>query len=186
MGVALIIAAMAIFFRCRIRDYALARADNPTRTRRSGPITVVFGAVLGLLVSLYSVGAGALGVAVLFFLYPRLSPVRIVGSDLAHAVPLTIVAGLGHWLIGSVDWCRKRRGPYSPGWQDFAALSPIAPATATAKRVSPISSKNSFRIAISCNLRTPISQSSAWASYHAGCAAAEITQLGTTPLFEAA
>jgi len=65
---------------------------------------VVFGAVLGVLVSLCSVGAGALGVAVLFFLYPRLPPVRIVGSDLAHAVPLTLVAGLGHWLIGSVDW----------------------------------------------------------------------------------
>ena len=51
-----------------------------------------------------SVGAGALGLAVLFFLYPRLPPVRIVGSDLAHAVPLTLVAGLGHWFIGSVDW----------------------------------------------------------------------------------
>jgi uncharacterized membrane protein YfcA len=82
MGVVLIIAAVAIFFRRRIRDYALARADNPTRTRYSGPITVVFGAVLGVLVSLYSVGAGALGVAVLFFLYPRLPPLRIVGSDL--------------------------------------------------------------------------------------------------------
>ncbi len=65
MGVVLIIAAVAIFFRRRIRDYALARADNPTRTRYSGPITVVFGAVLGVLVSLCSVGAGALGVAVL-------------------------------------------------------------------------------------------------------------------------
>ena len=95
---------MAIFFRRRIRDYAAsARADNPTRTRYSGPITVVFGAVLGVLVSLCSVGAGALGVAVLL-LYPRPPPVRIVGSDLAHAVPLTLVAGLGHWLIGSVDW----------------------------------------------------------------------------------
>jgi uncharacterized membrane protein YfcA len=99
--VALIIAAVAIFFRRRIRDYALAR---PTRTRYSGPITVVFGAVLGVLVSLCSVGAGALGVAVLFFLYPLLPPVRIVGSDLVHAVPLTLVAGLGHWPIGSVDW----------------------------------------------------------------------------------
>ena len=90
MGVALIVAAVAIFFRRRIRDYALAR---PTPTRYSGSITVVFGAVLGVLVSLCSVGAGALGVAVLFFLYPRLPPVRIVGSDLAHAVPLTLVAG---------------------------------------------------------------------------------------------
>jgi len=102
--VALIIAAVAIFFRRRIRNYALARADDPTRTRYSGPITVVFGALLGALVSLCSVGAGALGVAVLFFLHPRLPPARVVGSDLAHAVPLTLVAGLGHWLIGSVDW----------------------------------------------------------------------------------
>ena len=104
IGVTLIIAAVAIFLRRRIRDYALARADDPSRTRYAGPITVVFGAVLGVLVFLCSVGAGALGLAVLYFLYPRLPPVRIVGSDLAHAVPLTLVAGLGHWLIGSVDW----------------------------------------------------------------------------------
>jgi uncharacterized protein len=77
MGVALIIAAVAIFLRGRIRDYALARADSPTRARYSGPITVIFGAVLGVLVSLCSVGAGAVGVAVLFFLYPRLPPVRM-------------------------------------------------------------------------------------------------------------
>ena len=104
IGVTLIIAAVAIFLRRSIRDYALARADDPSRTRYAGPITVVFGAVLGVLVSVCSVGAGALGLAVLYFLYPRLPPVRIVGSDLAHAVPLTLVAGLGHWLIGSVDW----------------------------------------------------------------------------------
>src|SRR5207244_11293768 len=81
LGVALITAAGAIFLRRRIRDYALARADNPTRTRYSGPITVVFGAVLGVLVSLCSVGAGALGVAVLFFLYPRLPPVRFRSEE---------------------------------------------------------------------------------------------------------
>jgi uncharacterized protein len=104
IGVVLIVAAMAIFFRRGIRNFALAHADNPTRTQYSGPITVVFGAVLGVLVSLCSVGAGALGVAVLFFLYPRLAPARVVGSDLAHAVPLTVVAGLGHSIIGSVDW----------------------------------------------------------------------------------
>jgi uncharacterized protein len=104
IGVVLIVAAMAIFFRRGIRNFALAHADNPTRTQYSGPIAVVFGGVLGVLVSLCSVGAGALGVAVLFFLYPRLAPARVVGSDLAHAVPLTVVAGLGHSIIGSVDW----------------------------------------------------------------------------------
>ena len=100
----MVIAAVAIFFRRRIRNYALARAENPARTQYSGPITIVLGALLGSLVSFCSVGAGALGVAVLFFLYPRLPPARVVGSDLAHAVPLTLIAGLGHWLIGGVDW----------------------------------------------------------------------------------
>ena len=65
---------------------------------------VAFGALLGVLVPLCSVGAGALGVALLFFLDPRLPPVHVIGSDLAHAVPLTVVAGIGHWVIGSVDW----------------------------------------------------------------------------------
>jgi uncharacterized membrane protein YfcA len=59
--------------------------------------------VLGALVSATSVGAGALGVTALIVLYPGLSTARIVGTDIAHAVPLTLVAGLGHWLIGSVD-----------------------------------------------------------------------------------
>jgi uncharacterized protein len=104
MGVALIIAAMAIFFRRRIRDYALARADNPTRTRRSGPITVVFGAVLGLLVSLYPVGAGALGVAVLFFLYPRLSPVRHRRLRPCTRGAFHHRGRPGHRLVGSVGW----------------------------------------------------------------------------------
>jgi hypothetical protein len=105
IGVALIIAAVAIFLRRRIRDYALARADNPTRTRYSGPITVVFGAVLGVLVSLCSVGAGALGLAVLYFLYPQLPPVCIVGSDLAHAVPLGRPGPLAHRQRG-LAYCR--------------------------------------------------------------------------------
>ena len=60
--------------------------------------------LLGVLVTLSSVGAGALGVAALFFLYPRLSTVEIVGTDIAHAVPLTLVAGLGHAQLGTVDW----------------------------------------------------------------------------------
>ena len=72
--------------------------------RHQTPITIAVGATLGVLVSISSVGAGALGVAALFFLYPKLPAVRIVGSDVAHAVPLTLVAGTGHWLMGSVDW----------------------------------------------------------------------------------
>ena len=67
-------------------------------------MTVIVGTVLGVLVTISSVGAGALGVTALFFLYPRLAALRIVASDLAHAVPLTLVAGIGHWWLGSVNW----------------------------------------------------------------------------------
>jgi uncharacterized membrane protein YfcA len=59
--------------------------------------------VLGVLVTISSVGAGAIGVTVLLLLYPKLPMARIVGSDIAHAVPLTLVAGIGHWFLGSVN-----------------------------------------------------------------------------------
>ena len=65
---------------------------------------MLVGLVLGVLVTLSSVGAGAMGVAALFFLYPHLATKKIVGSDIAHAVPLTLVAGLGHAHLGTVDW----------------------------------------------------------------------------------
>ena len=73
--------------------------DVPPRTLP----TVLFGALLGLLVTLTSVGAGAIGVTVLAALYPMLPAKRIVGSDIAHAVPLTLVGGLGHFGLGNVD-----------------------------------------------------------------------------------
>jgi uncharacterized membrane protein YfcA len=61
------------------------------------------GALLGVVVSISSVGAGAIGVTALILLYPHLPMARIVGSDIAHAVPLTLVAGLGHWVLGLTD-----------------------------------------------------------------------------------
>ena len=67
-------------------------------------LTVAFGVLIGGLVTLTSVGAGAIGVTVLMILYPRLPLPRIVAADIAYAVPLTLVAGLGHASIGSVDW----------------------------------------------------------------------------------
>ncbi len=66
-------------------------------------VTIFLGFVLGALVSLTSVGAGAVGIVVLRHLYPQMPAVRLVGSDIAHAVPLTLLAGGGHWLIGDVQ-----------------------------------------------------------------------------------
>ncbi len=72
--------------------------------RRTLTATILFGALLGVLVTISSVGAGAIGVVVLIMLYPQMPMARIVGSDIAHAVPLTLIAGLGHWSMGAVDW----------------------------------------------------------------------------------
>jgi hypothetical protein len=66
-------------------------------------MTIVVGGMLGVLVSISSVGAGAIGVTALILLYPHLPMARIVGSDIAHAVPLTLVAGMGHWVLGLTD-----------------------------------------------------------------------------------
>ncbi len=102
LTIALVATAIALVFRGRIiTRYAetLARLA-PQRVSR---LTILVGAVLGTLVSLSSVGAGAIGVTCLLLLYPKLPAVKIVGSDIAHAVPLTLVAGLGHWLLGSFD-----------------------------------------------------------------------------------
>jgi uncharacterized membrane protein YfcA len=72
--------------------------------RRTIIATILVGALLGTLVSISSVGAGAIGVVVLTLLYPHMPMSKVVGSDIAHAVPLTLIAGLGHWMMGSVDW----------------------------------------------------------------------------------
>lgn len=103
LGVALLLTAVAIIFRKQIQAFSLKHVGEPN-PRRTVALTVLTGAVLGVLVSISSVGAGALGVTALFFLYPALPTLRIVGSDIAHAVPLTAVAGAGHWVLGSVDW----------------------------------------------------------------------------------
>lgn len=103
LGIALLLTACAIIFRKKLQAYALTHETSFVQ-RHQTPITVVVGATLGVLVSISSVGAGALGVAALLFLYPKLPTVRIVGSDVAHAVPLTLIAGAGHWYMGSVDW----------------------------------------------------------------------------------
>ena len=82
----------------------LARYSEALSPGQVARLTVTLGAILGVLVSISSVGAGAIGVTVLILLYPKLPVARLVGSDIAHAVPLTLIAGTGHWLIGSVDW----------------------------------------------------------------------------------
>jgi uncharacterized protein len=103
LGGALIATAVTLIFRAwllaKVASTLEALNDNEIRL-----LTNLLGAVIGVLVSISSVGAGAIGVTVLLMLYPKLPTGRIVGSDIAHAVPLTLIAGTGHWFLGSIDW----------------------------------------------------------------------------------
>jgi len=102
LGVALVITAVTLLLKAWIVRLAVRR--NPDFGLNSSVwLTIVTGIVLGVLVSISSVGAGALGTTALMFLYPRLPTAKIIGSDIAHAVPLTLVAGLGHWWLGNIN-----------------------------------------------------------------------------------
>ena len=103
LGLALLMSSFALVFRRQILARYATRIETLSAGRTS-TLTIAVGAALGVMVTLSSVGAGALGVTMLLLLYPRLPTARIVGSDIAHAVPLTLVAGVGHWALGSIDW----------------------------------------------------------------------------------
>jgi uncharacterized membrane protein YfcA len=103
LGVSLVVTAVAVMMRPRIQDYA-ARHLGELAPGKAAILTIATGVILGVVVSISSVGAGALGLTALVFLYPRQPIARLVGSDIAHAVPLTLIAGIGHWLLGSTDW----------------------------------------------------------------------------------
>ena len=106
LGVVLILTALAMIFKSQ--THRLGRRLRLGEAERfkvlQPPLTVLAGALLGVLVTLTSVGAGALGAVLLVYLYPlRMVSARLVGTDIVHAIPLTLVAGSGHLLMGHVD-----------------------------------------------------------------------------------
>lgn len=106
LGVVLLLTALAVFFKQQLLAFANRRAGGTYQPSgaRLNALTVVTGLVLGAMVALTSIGAGALGTVALFILYPFLPTRRLVGTEIAHAVPLTLVAGLGHAGMGNMDW----------------------------------------------------------------------------------
>jgi uncharacterized membrane protein YfcA len=102
LGAALLATALALLFRKKLLASYSRRVGVLNENQTTG-FTVLTGAILGALVTISSVGAGALGVTALILLYPELPVVKIAGSDIAHAVPLTLVAGLGHLMSGGID-----------------------------------------------------------------------------------
>jgi hypothetical protein len=104
LGYALLATAASLFLRHQIAAYVARHRREDRDPSTTALLTVATGVVLGAVVTISSVGAGALGVTALLLLYPQLPIKRIVGSDISHAVPLTFAAGLGHWMIGTVAW----------------------------------------------------------------------------------
>ena len=101
LGIALIVTSVAIFFQPLIINKSLKRPSLSEKKRKS--ITIILGIILGFIVTLTSVGAGAIGVTMLLILYPKLPIKKIIGTDIAHAVPLTLISGIGPASIGTVD-----------------------------------------------------------------------------------
>ncbi|MCS6762412.1 MAG: sulfite exporter TauE/SafE family protein [Candidatus Devosia symbiotica] len=101
LGFVLLLTALSMFLRPQLAKFAASRPELSKKWQAI--LTILTGLIIGVLVSITSVGAGAIGVVALMPLYPKLPIVRIIGSDIAHAVPLTLVAGMSHWAIGSID-----------------------------------------------------------------------------------
>lgn len=99
-----LLTVVALLFRSRIQSWILAHPEKQLRDGTLKAVTITVGAVLGALVTISSIGAGAIGATILVLLYPRLSPAEIAGTDIAYAVPLTAIAALGHWWLGSIHW----------------------------------------------------------------------------------
>lgn len=106
LGIVLIVTSVATLLKKQVHRIGnRLRETTPAQFKRMQPfLTVVAGMILGFLVTFTSVGAGALGAVMLLYLYPkRMIPSRLVGTDIVHAIPLTIVAGTGHLLLGNVN-----------------------------------------------------------------------------------
>jgi uncharacterized protein len=103
LGIALLLTAVTVAFRDAWSQVGL-RLERWIPQERKAVFTVASGVLLGVLVSLSSIGAGAVGATLILLLYPRMAAHRIVGTDIAHAVPLTLVAGIGHATLGHLNW----------------------------------------------------------------------------------
>ncbi len=106
LSVALLLTATALLLKERIKKWG-RRKDGTIiyelHHRYLPGATIATGVIVGVLVTISSIGAGVLGTVALLFLYPRMPAVKVVGTDIVHAVPLTAIAGMGHMALGTVD-----------------------------------------------------------------------------------
>jgi uncharacterized membrane protein YfcA len=99
-----LLTAASLLFRAKILKWVQANPNFLPSGRNLQVTTVIVGAVIGILVTVSSIGAGAIGATLILMLYPHLKPAEVAGTDIAYAVPLTALAGVGHWWLGNVHF----------------------------------------------------------------------------------
>jgi len=99
-----LLTVVALIFKGRMLNWINAHPEKQLQGNKLAAATMISGAVLGVLVTVSSIGAGAIGATLLVMLYPRMSSAEVAGTDIAYAVPLTAIAALGHWWLGSIHW----------------------------------------------------------------------------------
>ncbi|MFJ9449759.1 MULTISPECIES: sulfite exporter TauE/SafE family protein [unclassified Herbaspirillum] len=104
IAISVFLTVIALLFKSKLQVWLNAHPERQLQGLKLSRATILAGAVLGTLVTISSIGAGAVGATLLVLLYPRLSPAEVAGTDIAYAVPLTAIAAFGHWWLGSIDW----------------------------------------------------------------------------------
>ena len=99
-----LLTVVALLFKGKMLAWINARPERQLHGAVLGAATIAAGALLGTLVTVSSLGAGAIGATLLVMLYPRMSAAEVAGTDIAYAVPLTAIAAFGHWWLGSINW----------------------------------------------------------------------------------
>ena len=104
IAASVLLTVVALLFKRRMLNWLSSHPEKQLQGRTLTLTTVFCGVALGILVTVSSIGAGAIGATLIVMLYPRLTAAEIVGTDIAYAVPLTAIAALGHWWLGSINW----------------------------------------------------------------------------------
>ena len=99
-----LLTVVALLFKGKMMAWMNAHPEKQLQGPALLWTTIISGAVLGALVTISSIGAGAIGATLLILLYPRLTAAEVAGTDIAYAVPLTAIAAVGHWWLGSINW----------------------------------------------------------------------------------
>jgi len=104
IAASVLLTVVALIFKGRMLAWINAHPEKQLHGNKLAAATIIAGAVLGVLVTVSSIGAGAIGATLLVMLYPRMTSAEVAGTDIAYAVPLTAIAALGHWWLGSIHW----------------------------------------------------------------------------------